>query len=602
MTSPYAQKNTREHVEDCRDYLRTGRCKYGAACKFRHPPNVQTGGGMKAPIDPSEPLFPIRPNEPVCQYYMKHGTCKFGQACKFHHPPQSSMTTNVMGSNAILIPRSNSDGSSMPQHILLNPAISEKITSTMMLQFLPQRPDEPDCIYFLRNGTCKYGATCRYHHPVNNYQQRKSIELQRRQQQEKIVQISSHVTSDGTVQYVKAQQPLTQSGGGRVVATSNGGHILVTETPVQVLPVNHGNFPQVSLPIANIDHGGEFNQTQSVSNGTGIVCISPDHASSSSSLASSYEAANSSLDYITPGQGNWNRPPRRCSSGGNLSGFAEVQPVRQHGHIRRLRTASFGSIGSSSEHSNGYHENSIGWSGGNGQLPVYQEQFHSENLFEHKQNSQSHFHINKNPLQMQSHEQTRTNHRQDFYQPQTRQTCDIVDHGLSMMTSALLNMLDTSEEALAKTFSSRISSSSTSKNNPSPPVIPRSTNIKLPQDSTKVKEQHFSQQVGINRGYHYPEMRHQIMYAPQSTSEHSMRVETMKPLQYLPIFPTQSGEMYCASKEIFNNVEPVAISHKWNHSIQETPLTKIGEEARTKSMHHRSEGAAPQSNISLYLP
>jgi len=263
MTNPFAQKVAGEQIEDCRDYLRTGRCKYGASCKFSHPPNVQSGGGMKAPIDPSEPLFPIRPNEPVCQYYMKHGTCKFGQACKFHHPPQCTMTPSIIGSNAILIPRPNNDGSPMPQHILLNRAASEKNTTpgTMMLQFLPQRPDEPDCIYFLRNGTCKYGATCRYHHPVNNYQQRKTIELQRRLQQEKIAQLATHVTSEGTVQYVKAQQSLTQSGG-RVVATSNGGHVLVTETPVHVLPVSSGGFQQASIPLSNVDHQCKFNQVQ----------------------------------------------------------------------------------------------------------------------------------------------------------------------------------------------------------------------------------------------------------------------------------------------------------------------------------------------------
>jgi len=603
MTSPYAQKIAGDHVEDCRDYLRTGRCKYGGSCKFNHPSNVQTGGGMKAPIDPSEPLFPIRPNEPVCQYYMKHGTCKFGQACKFHHPPQSSMTPTIMGSNAILIPRSNNDGSSMPQHILLNPAVSEKSASTMMLQFLPQRPDEPDCIYFLRNGTCKYGATCRYHHPVNNYQQRKSMEMQRRQQQEKVVQLSSHVTSDGTVQYVKTQQSLTQSGG-RVVATSNGGHVLVTETPVHVLPVSNGGFQQVSIPLANVDHGGEFNQAKTGNNGTGIGGMFSDHASSSSSLASSYETATSNLDYISQGQGNWNRQPRRSSSNGNLSGFAEVQPVRQHGNFRRLRTASFGSIGSSSEHSNGYHENSIGWSNGNVQLPVHQELYHSENLFEHKQNSQSHFQAVKNTPQMQSHEQTRINHRQDHQQPLTQraQTGDVVDHGLSMMTSALLNMLDTPEGALAKNYSSRISSLN---KNPSPPVTPRSTNIKLPQESTKVKERHFPQQVGINGGYHYPEMRRQILYASQNTMENSLRVEAMKPSQYLPIFPTQSGQMYCGGggKELFEDFEPVAVSHQWNPGFQETSMTHVGEERRTKTMHHhRSEPTAPQANIGLYLP
>lgn len=29
----------------------------------------------------------------------------------------------------------------------------------------PDRPGEPDCIYFLRTGLCGYGATCRFNHP-----------------------------------------------------------------------------------------------------------------------------------------------------------------------------------------------------------------------------------------------------------------------------------------------------------------------------------------------------------------------------------------------------------------------------------------------------
>lgn len=31
----------------------------------------------------------------------------------------------------------------------------------------PERPDEPDCIYFLRTGVCGYGSRCRFNHPRN---------------------------------------------------------------------------------------------------------------------------------------------------------------------------------------------------------------------------------------------------------------------------------------------------------------------------------------------------------------------------------------------------------------------------------------------------
>lgn len=29
----------------------------------------------------------------------------------------------------------------------------------------PERPDEADCIYYLRTGFCGYGARCRFNHP-----------------------------------------------------------------------------------------------------------------------------------------------------------------------------------------------------------------------------------------------------------------------------------------------------------------------------------------------------------------------------------------------------------------------------------------------------
>lgn len=31
----------------------------------------------------------------------------------------------------------------------------------------PDRPGEPDCLYYLRTGMCGYGSNCRYNHPAN---------------------------------------------------------------------------------------------------------------------------------------------------------------------------------------------------------------------------------------------------------------------------------------------------------------------------------------------------------------------------------------------------------------------------------------------------
>ena len=29
----------------------------------------------------------------------------------------------------------------------------------------PERPGQPDCQYYLKSGDCKFGSSCRYHHP-----------------------------------------------------------------------------------------------------------------------------------------------------------------------------------------------------------------------------------------------------------------------------------------------------------------------------------------------------------------------------------------------------------------------------------------------------
>ncbi|KAH9670795.1 zinc finger CCCH domain-containing protein 63 [Citrus sinensis] len=95
---------------DCSYYIRTGLCRFGATCRFNHPPNRKL-------------------------YYLKTGTCKFGATCKFHHPRDKAgiagrVSLNVLG--------------------------------------YPLRPNEIECAYYLRTGQCKFGSTCKFHHPQPN--------------------------------------------------------------------------------------------------------------------------------------------------------------------------------------------------------------------------------------------------------------------------------------------------------------------------------------------------------------------------------------------------------------------------------------------------
>lgn len=603
MTS-FPQKNAAEAGEDCRDYLRTGRCKYGASCKFNHPPNVQSGGGIKAPIDPSEPLFPVRVNEPVCQYYMKHGTCKFSQACKFHHPPQSSVqATTIVGSSTIFIPRANES-----QHIVLNNVGQDQASSAMMLQFLPQRPDEPDCLYFLRNGTCKYGATCRYHHPVNHQQQRKSMDAQRRPQQQ-VVQIQNHISGEGMVQYIQTQSGYQQQSS-RVVSTSGGQHVLVTETPIQVMSMNGGSYQQIAVD----DYG---------SSGGATLGLSQHHASpSSSSIASSYETSSSNLEYIAQGQGSWDRP-KRSNSGGSLSAFADAQQARQQAvpgpnrvlvgndnslQSRRLRAASFGSMGSTSDQS-GYHEGVIGWSGGNGSqnsLRLHQERFAEGNSSEHARRQYHYTVREENPLQRQPHDQVRNVIPRQG--PPRQNRVGNVDQGLSMMTSALLNMLDTPEEAAARSYPSRISSSSTLNNGTSPPTTPRSGNIQSPQ-LTSVSLLHEHRVPLSASSPNLYQQGQQMFYSTQFSSEHPVRLEPSRSALYQPAPPKHQDPSYAYNDCSDHFLDSVSSSdhhdHDWSPSWQELSNHQGGQNAQGKSalQHSQSNGpSSPLSNIGLYLP
>ncbi|KNA19668.1 hypothetical protein SOVF_059270 [Spinacia oleracea] len=77
--------------------------------------------------------FPERPGEPECQYYLKTGNCKFGASCRYHHPPDrgASATACFLGPLG-----------------------------------LPLRPGTQPCTFYMQNGYCKFGPTCKFDHPV----------------------------------------------------------------------------------------------------------------------------------------------------------------------------------------------------------------------------------------------------------------------------------------------------------------------------------------------------------------------------------------------------------------------------------------------------
>jgi len=107
--SPYP---VRADAPDCTYYMKTGHCRFGATCKFNHPPErlAQLSSTSEGGVSLNSLGLPIRPGATECSYYMKTRTCKFGRTCKFHHPElMSYLTAMVPGSHGIPM---------YPQHLM----------------------------------------------------------------------------------------------------------------------------------------------------------------------------------------------------------------------------------------------------------------------------------------------------------------------------------------------------------------------------------------------------------------------------------------------------------------------------------------------------
>ncbi|XP_073302958.1 zinc finger CCCH domain-containing protein 37-like isoform X1 [Primulina huaijiensis] len=139
---------------NCPYFLKTQRCKFGVRCKFNHPKEALQG----APGDTDVSVLPERPSEPPCAFYMKTGNCKFGVTCKFHHPKGLQIQSAGEEIGAGLQQKISGDGKSP----IFTPALSHNSKG------LPIRSDGEDCPFYLKTGSCKYGATCRYNHPERN--------------------------------------------------------------------------------------------------------------------------------------------------------------------------------------------------------------------------------------------------------------------------------------------------------------------------------------------------------------------------------------------------------------------------------------------------
>lgn len=461
---------------DCRDFLRTGRCKYGDSCKYHHPI-----GGVKA-TDPNEPPFPIRPDEPICQYYLKNGTCKFGQTCKFHHPPHMMGKTRSIYSAAtttgVATTMATPVVSGMPMALSLpntnqGPPRDISIPGKLPLGMgLPQRPSEPDCIYFLKHGRCKYGVTCKYHHPIHH----------------------SHSNSNGTEspssRYMSYPHSLYQLSSGRERSTS-GGSMAETRESLGALPRNSSSSackPMDSLTdsvpqrIQRQDHldtiSNSYQQYQQQNLGQsinpdwhryykqGTPDGSPKMGSpsfTSSTLASSYDTAVSNIEKLP--QASFHGPnatlPRTLSGNSHHSRSSSVEDASlMFDDVMILPSHEASRV------SNGRNYT---YTGPHGNHVITTTRQRRDDPYEM---NHSFSRPDRSRIPTGRYDE-RVIFHQDRHPDTTHEKAPLrnVDDGLSMMTSALLTMLDTpgNEKADAGTISTHSSNyedAMTSMNDP----------------------------------------------------------------------------------------------------------------------------------------
>ncbi|CAI0467465.1 unnamed protein product [Linum tenue] len=189
--------------KECTYYLKTGQCKFGATCKFHHPQpaNVQVQqqslpsqvAPMATPLAAPAMYPPMQsPSVPSSQQYgvlvarppllqntyaqgpygpmlLSPGVVSYPSWSPYPGPVSpvaSPGTQSALGSSSVYgITQLSPSAPAYTGAYSPLPSSTGPSSSSQKEHSFPERPGQPECQYYMKNGDCKFGSSCRYHHP-----------------------------------------------------------------------------------------------------------------------------------------------------------------------------------------------------------------------------------------------------------------------------------------------------------------------------------------------------------------------------------------------------------------------------------------------------
>lgn len=183
--------------EECAYYLRTLQCKFGNACKFHHPqPSnmmVSLRGSAVYPSvhSPTTAIHQLHPrllNWPLtrvplipsprwqdpssyAQLILPQGVVPFtgwnkypgqlGSVSSSDNHLQTLGTSQTYGTSN----QSESTNATTGRKFFLSGSDPMGLYALQRENVFPERPDQPECQFYMKTGDCKFGVMCKFHHP-----------------------------------------------------------------------------------------------------------------------------------------------------------------------------------------------------------------------------------------------------------------------------------------------------------------------------------------------------------------------------------------------------------------------------------------------------